>query len=96
MTDQDCWYAYMVRCRDNTLYSGIAKDLDKRLKAHNFGQNGAKYTRARRPVSLVYVERCLSRAAAARREYQLKKMPLAAKMHLIREQEGAQGEGPAP
>jgi len=86
------WYVYMVRCSDDTLYAGIAKDLAKRLKAHNEGRDGAKYTRTRRPVRLVYQEAFPSRSLAAKREYQLKKMDRAAKQQLIEKQDdGAAG-----
>jgi putative endonuclease len=85
MTDPDYWYTYMVRCSDHTLYSGIAKDPEKRLQEHNTGKNGARYTRSRRPVQLVYQEKFTSRSAAARREHQLKQMSRAAKQQLMRD-----------
>ena len=75
----------MLCCRDNTFYTGIAKDLQKRINAHNNGKDGAKYTRTRRPVHLIYLERYSSRSAAAKREHQLKKMPRSAKEKLIEE-----------
>ena len=84
MADSDCWYTYMVRCSDRSLYSGIAKDPEKRLREHNTGKNGARYTRSRRPVQLVYREKFTSRSAAARREYELKRMSRAAKQKLMR------------
>ena len=52
--DKDIWYVYMVRCSDETLYTGITNDLEKRIEAHNSGKNGARYTRSRGPVKLVY------------------------------------------
>lgn len=79
------WYTYMVRCCDHTLYTGIAKDPAKRLLAHNIGKNGAKYTRSRRPVRLVYLEAFPSRSAAAKREYALKRLGLAAKLQLLQD-----------
>lgn len=82
--DASCWYTYMVRCCDNTLYTGIAKDPAKRLAEHNTSRNGAKYTRCRRPVQLVFFEIQPTRSAAAKREHQIKKLPLAEKNHLIR------------
>ena len=85
MADSDCWYTYMVRCSDRSLYSGIAKDPAKRLQEHNAGKNGARYTRSRRPVQLVYQEKFTSRSAAARREYQLKHMSRAAKQKLMQD-----------
>lgn len=81
----DPWYVYMAVCSDQTIYTGIAKDLQKRLSEHNNGANGAKYTRSRRPVSIVYQELQPSRSAATKRELQLKKMPRAKKLQLIGE-----------
>lgn len=79
----DIWYVYMVRCSDGTLYTGITKDLEKRIEAHNSGRDGARYTRSRRPVRLVYAEQVESRSAAARLEYQFKRLPLAQKQRLF-------------
>lgn len=81
--DSDIWYVYMVRCSDGTLYTGIAKDLEKRIEAHNSGKNGARYTRPRRPVKLVFAEEAGSRSAAARLEYRIKKLPLEMKNRLV-------------
>ena len=77
------WYVYMVQCRDGSLYTGIAKDLEKRVKEHNSGSTGAKYTRSRRPVHLVYQEEVASRSAAAKREYEIKQLTAARKNALI-------------
>lgn len=68
------WYVYMVRCADNSLYSGITTDLSRRLTEHNAAKGGARYTRARQPVTLHYYELAGNRAAAAKRELALKKM----------------------
>jgi putative endonuclease len=65
------YFVYMVRCADGTLYTGFARDPDERVRVHNSGK-GAKYTRSRLPVSLVYVEECESLSAALKRERQLK------------------------
>jgi len=73
----------MVRCSDGTLYTGITNNLEKRLKAHNSEKDGARYTRSRRPVELVYSKQARSRSAAARLEFQLKKLPLAKKKGLL-------------
>lgn len=67
------YYIYMVQCADETLYTGIAKDLKRRVKEHNESEKGAKYTRARRPVKLVYSEKFTDRSAASKREYEIKK-----------------------
>ncbi len=67
------WFVYMVRCADGTLYTGIASDVERRVNEHNGdGRPGARYTRARRPVHLVYREARASRSEAAGREYQIR------------------------
>ena len=78
----DNWVCYLLRCADDTLYCGITNDLDKRLAAHNAG-TAAKYTRARGPVELAYVERCEDKSAALKREMVIKALPRAAKLGLI-------------
>ncbi|MDH3360605.1 MAG: GIY-YIG nuclease family protein, partial [Desulfobulbaceae bacterium] len=77
------WRVYIVACADGTLYTGITKDLSRRLDEHNQGLVGAKYTRSRRPVRLVYYEKVADRSAAAKREYAIKKLPLAGKVALV-------------
>lgn len=77
------WHVYMVRCADASLYTGIATDLHARVAAHNAGR-GARYTRARLPVVLVYQEAAPSRAAALRREHQIKRLRRARKLRLLR------------
>jgi len=67
------YYVYMVKCADETLYTGIAKDLERRVKEHNESDKGAKYTRVRRPVTLVYSETYPDRSTASKREYEIKK-----------------------
>ncbi len=79
----DTWYVYMVRCNDGTLYTGMTNDLEKRIEAHNSGKTGARYTRSRRPVKLVYSVEAESKSAAAMLEYQMKKMHLSRKKKLI-------------
>jgi len=81
--DKDIWYVYMVRCNDGTLYTGITNDLEKRIEAHNSGKDGARYTRSRRPVKLVYSEEAGSKSNAAKLEYKIKKMTRAKKMEMI-------------
>jgi len=74
----------MVRCVDETLYTGITTDLERRLDEHNNSEKGAKYTRARRPVTLVYSEELKSRSEASKREYFIKhKMSRKEKLSLI-------------
>ena len=77
---------YMLRCSDGTIYSGCARDVDKRLAVHQSGK-GAKYTRSRLPVELVYREAAEDHSAALRREAQLKKLTRAQKLALIAEYE---------
>ena len=79
----DIWFVYMVRCRDGTLYTGITNDLEKRIMAHNTGKDGARYTRSRRPVKLVYSEEVESKSAAASLEYEIKKLPRLKKVRLL-------------
>ena len=76
-------FVYMVRCADGTLYTGYARDPERRTKAHNAGR-GAKYTATRRPVALVYCESCESRSAALKREHQVKCLARADKELLAR------------
>lgn len=77
------FFAYMLRCADGTLYCGSTNDLEKRLHAHNHLKTGAKYTRARRPVTLVYVETYNTFSEAKKREVELKKLSRAQKLALI-------------
>ncbi|WP_099469264.1 GIY-YIG nuclease family protein [Konateibacter massiliensis] len=75
-------YTYIVKCSDNTLYTGWTNDLDKRLEAHN-SKKGAKYTKSRVPVELVYYERSESKEEAMRREWEIKHLTRAQKEKLI-------------
>jgi putative endonuclease len=75
------WHVYIVRCSDRTLYTGVAKDLAARVAAHNAGR-GAKYTRSRRPVRIVYREPAADRGQALKREHEIKRMTRAAKRAL--------------
>ena len=69
------WFVYIVRCADETLYTGIAKDVARRVEEHNSNDVlGARYTCGRRPVALVYTEAAKTRSAAAKREYEIKQM----------------------
>jgi putative endonuclease len=68
------WYVYMVSCSDSTLYTGITTDLSRRIGQHNSQKGGAKYTRCRQPVSLVYYEQADNRSLASKRERELKKL----------------------
>ncbi len=77
------YYVYILLCSDNTLYTGIAKDVHKRLQEHNESEKGAKYTRVRRPVKLVYTEKSENRSSASKREYVIKKLSRERKLALI-------------
>lgn len=76
------WYVYILRCRDDTLYTGITDDLNRRLEAHNSGK-GAKYTRGRGPVTLCYSEPQESYSAALKREYAIKQLSREEKLAII-------------
>jgi len=76
------WHVYMIRCADDTLYTGVAKDLSLRISRHNTGE-GAKYTRGRGPVTLVYHEEATDYGSALRREYEIKQMTPVEKRKLI-------------
>ena len=76
------WYVYMLRCRDGSLYTGCTDDVQRRLAVHNSGK-GAKYTRSRLPVSLVYEEALPDKSAALKREYALKRLDKVQKEQLI-------------
>ncbi len=77
------WYVYMLECADGTLYTGVATDVERRVVEHNTSVKGAKYTRAKRPVRLVYSEEWKSRSEATLREYELKQLSREEKQKLI-------------
>ena len=79
-------YTYILQCADGTYYCGWTNNLDRRLKAHNEGK-GAKYTRSRRPVALVYYEAFSTKEEAMRREYEIKQLPRKKKEELIYKQQ---------
>ncbi|MBU1216605.1 GIY-YIG nuclease family protein [bacterium] len=76
----------MLRCKDETLYTGITQDINKRLLEHNGSPKGAKYTRARRPVTLVYRENCEDKSTALKREHAIKKLTRTQKETLLQTQ----------
>ena len=80
------WLVYILRCQDDTLYTGITNDLKNRLQAHK-EKRGARYTRARLPVTLVYQENASSRSQASRREAAIKKLTRQKKLNLIERNE---------
>ena len=78
------WYVYIVRCADDSLYTGVATDVERRVEEHNHHSKlAARYTRARRPVRLVYTEPCDGRDVALRREHQIKRLPKTGKEALV-------------
>lgn len=79
---EETWYLYILRCKDGTYYTGITNDVEKRLEAHRSGK-GAKYTRGRCPLELVYSEICENRSHALKREHEVKKLKKAEKESLI-------------
>lgn len=81
-TEEDMNYTYLVRCRDGSLYCGWTNHLEERIKIHNEGK-GAKYTKSRRPVELVYYEEFSTKEEAMSREYAIKKLTRAQKLKLV-------------
>lgn len=81
-TMESLWYLYILQCGDGTLYTGITTDVDRRLEAHRTG-HGAKYTRGRGPLTLVYQECCGSHGEALKRELAVKALSRAEKQRLI-------------
>jgi putative endonuclease len=77
-----CFFCYILECSDGTYYTGWSTDPERRLKRHNHG-TGARYTRSRRPVRLVYVEELTSKVAALKRERAIKALPRQKKQELI-------------
>jgi putative endonuclease len=77
------WFVYIVQCNDNSLYTGITTDIDRRINEHNTSLKGAKYTRNKRPVTLVYFEMAIDRSMASKRESEIKKLSRINKLKLI-------------
>lgn len=89
------WTVYILRCGDGTLYTGCTNDLPRRLAAHQNGK-GAKYTRSRPPVELVYQEEAADKSAALRREIAIKRLDRREKLALIAGKEAARHGNQAP
>lgn len=83
LDDEKTYYAYIALCSDGTYYVGYTDDVKKREKAHNLAK-GAKYTRSRLPVSIVYFEECEDKSAAMSREWHLKKLTHAQKDEIVK------------
>jgi len=79
------YFVYILECSDGSLYTGITTDVNKRLDEHNNSTKGAKYTKARRPIKLLYEELSSNRSEASKREYQIKKFTRIQKLRLIEE-----------
>lgn len=79
---ENVWYLYILRCKDGSLYTGITTDVGKRLEAHRAGK-GAKYTRGRGPLELVYREECGTHSEALKRELQVKALSREEKIQLV-------------
>ncbi len=78
------WYVYIIRCSDESLYTGITRDIERRIDEHNNSDLlGSKYTSTRRPVKLVYQETLNSRSNAAKREYEIKNLSRIEKKALV-------------
>ncbi|MFA5626370.1 MAG: GIY-YIG nuclease family protein [Thiohalomonadaceae bacterium] len=77
------WFVYLLRCADDSLYTGVTTDVERRLAEHNHSNSrGARYTRARRPVELLYHENVADRAAACRREAAIRRYSRSEKLAL--------------
>lgn len=82
MKEQE-WHLYIVRCSDNSLYTGITTDLERRVLEHNTSNKGSKYTKTRRPVELVYNETHTDRSTSSKRESEIKKLSRGDKLKMI-------------
>ena len=80
------YFVYILECCDGSLYTGITTDVTKRLEEHNSSDKGAKYTKARRPVKLLYEESSSDRSSASKREYAIKKLTRLKKLQLIKKE----------
>ena len=81
-SNESLWYVYILKCADNTYYTGITNNIKRRIQQHDTNK-GAKYTKGRGPFSLVYRDKCKNRADASRKEYSIKNLSLAEKIILI-------------
>jgi len=77
------YFTYILQCNDDTLYTGITTDVNRRVEEHNSSPKGAKYTKVRRPVTLVYTEELEDRSSACKREYAIKQLSRDEKKALI-------------
>jgi len=77
------WYVYILRCEDNSLYTGVTTDVERRFEEHKSAKVGAKYTKAKKASEIVYIEKCDSRSTAQKRESEIKKFKKLEKEKLI-------------
>jgi putative endonuclease len=85
LNSKSMYYLYIIECADKTLYTGITKDLERRIFEHNETKRGAKYTSSRRPIRLVFFQKFEKRYLAMREEYRIKQLRKAQKVELIEE-----------
>lgn len=90
------WFMYVVKCSDSTLYTGVTTNISRRVAEHNGGKRGAKYTRPRRPVSLVYWDEYPDRSSALKSEAAFKKLTRDRKLEIISERISILMEGGTP
>jgi len=83
--DSPLFYVYILECSDKTLYTGWTKNIEKRIREHNHGKLGARYTRSRRPVKPVYIEACSTLSDALKREARIKQLSRAQKLQLLKD-----------
>ena len=76
------WFVYILKCTDATFYTGISPDVEQRVKTHNLGK-ASRYTRARLPVKVIYIEQCADRSEASKREAEIKKLSKKKKLKLV-------------
>ncbi len=79
------YFVYILQCADHTLYVGITTDLERRIEEHNHDKKGARYTRGRRPVRVVYTEECDTKSLALKRELEIKSWPRERKLELVKD-----------
>jgi len=82
------YYLYILRCADDTLYTGITVDLKRRVEEHNGSKLGAKYTKARRPVELIYSRKFRTRSSASKEEFRIKTLNREEKLEIIKKKDG--------
>jgi putative endonuclease len=80
------YYVYILRCADSSLYTGITVDINRRVDEHNHSKKGAKYTKMRRPVELIYKKKHPNRSLASKKEHEIKKLSKKQKLELIENQ----------